>query len=81
MLTILVADWSGNHKYVGYRGVSMRNNPDVRDSILFAPRYLSKNFIRELQSLPADSNDIPVRIPAQVDIAVLFFWGTCILYG
>ena len=39
-------------------------------------------FLRELQSLPADSNDIPVRIPAQVDIAVLFFfWGTGILYG
>jgi hypothetical protein len=41
MFTILVADWWGNHKYVGYRGVSMQNNPDVRDSILFAPRYLS----------------------------------------
>ena len=40
-LTILVADWQGSHKYVGNRGVSMRNNPDVRDSIFFAPKYLS----------------------------------------
>ena len=26
---------------VGHRGVSMRNNPNVKDIILFAPRYLS----------------------------------------
>jgi hypothetical protein len=38
-------------------------------------RGIYQIFLRELQSLPADSNDIPVRIPAQVDIAVLFFLG------
>jgi hypothetical protein len=32
--------------------------------------------MRELQSLLADSNDIPVQIPTPVDIYVLFFfWG------
>jgi hypothetical protein len=53
----------------------MRNNLDVSDSILFVPRYLSNFPYRELQSLPADSNDIHVRILAEVDIAVLFFLG------
>jgi hypothetical protein len=37
-------------------------------------RGIYQIFLRELQSLPADSDD--VRIPAHVDIAVLFFfWG------
>jgi hypothetical protein len=31
--------------------------------------------LRELQSLRADNNDIPVRILAHVDIVVLFFGG------
>ena len=31
--------------------------------------------MRELQSLLADSNDIPVQIPTPVDIYVLFFGG------
>ena len=38
-------------------------------------------FLREFQSLPANINDIPVRIEAHVDIDVLFFLGTGILYG
>ena len=38
-------------------------------------RGIYQIFLRELQSLPADSYDIPVRIPTQLDIAVLFFWG------
>jgi hypothetical protein len=45
-------------------------------------RDIYQIFLRELQSLPTDSNDIPVWIPAHVDIAVLFFLGgTGILYG
>jgi hypothetical protein len=44
-------------------------------------RGICQIFLRELQSLPADSNDIHVRTPTHVDIAVLFFWGTGILYG
>jgi hypothetical protein len=38
-------------------------------------RGICQIFVRELQSLPTDSNDVPVRIPAQPDIAVLFFFG------
>ena len=36
-------------------------------------RGVCQIFLRELRSLPADRNDIRVRIPARVDIAVLFF--------
>ena len=38
-------------------------------------RGIYQIFLRELRSLPTDSNDIPVRILAQIDIAVLFFLG------
>ena len=38
-------------------------------------RGIYQIFLRELQSLPTDSDDILVRILAQIDIAVLFFLG------
>ena len=45
ILTILVADWSGNHKCVGHRGASMWNDPDVRDShIVCAEVFIKYSF-------------------------------------
>jgi hypothetical protein len=48
--------------------------------VLFKPDSDDSTELRQ-NALPTDSNDIPVRILAQIDIGVLFFWGTGISYG
>ena len=74
-LTILVAGWSGNYECVGHCGASMRKNPDVRVSHIVCAEVFIRYTLGNYSHYAQTSTICLSRIPAQLDIALLFFFG------